>query len=102
MYAFERSNDDGERAADEQREPRLGVSVGRRVGNAAQRNEVKRLAREAFWKLAEDLPRDYDYVIVGRPGSSELAGRERLAGVERELRGLIGELGLMAGEARPS
>jgi len=97
VYAFERSGEqEGER------EPRLGVSVGRRVGNAAQRNEVKRLAREAFWNLAKDLPDDYDYVIVGRPDSSDLAGRERLDGIQAELRKLVEELGLVAGEVSAS
>ncbi|MEX0655152.1 MAG: ribonuclease P protein component [Phycisphaeraceae bacterium] len=46
---------------------RLGLSVGRRVGNAVVRGRVKRLLREAFRleQLAE--PQGYDIVVVVRP-----------------------------------
>ena len=47
--------------------PRLGLSVGRKVGTAPKRNRVKRLLREAFRLMQHDLPRGYDFVIVVRP-----------------------------------
>ena len=46
---------------------RLGLSVGRRVGNAVARNRLKRLLREAFRLDQHDLPEGYDLVIVPRP-----------------------------------
>lgn len=46
---------------------RLGLSVGRAVGNAVQRHRVKRLLREAFRLTQHDLPQGYDVVIVVRP-----------------------------------
>jgi ribonuclease P protein component len=64
VYAFPRS--DGER-------PRLGVSVGRRLGGAVERNRVKRMLREAFWARADHLPDGLDFVIVARPPAGELA-----------------------------
>ena len=50
--------------------PRLGLSVGRRVGGAVQRNAVKRRLREAFRFLVARWPEDrpgLDLVIVVRP-----------------------------------
>ena len=69
--------------------PRLGVSVGRRVGGAAERNLVKRLLREAFWSVATGLPGGHDYVIVARADAGGLAERAGLKGLEGDLRGLV-------------
>ena len=46
---------------------RLGVSVGRKVGGAVERNAVKRALREAFWALGDGLPAGHDFVLVARP-----------------------------------
>jgi ribonuclease P protein component len=71
---------------------RLGVSVGRRVGGAVERNRVKRLLREAFWALEDRVPAAHDFVAVARPGASALAEARGLAGFRDELDGLLGEL----------
>lgn len=47
--------------------PRLGLSVGRRVGGAVVRNNVKRLLREAFRHLQHEVPVGYDLVISVSP-----------------------------------
>ena len=49
LYAFPRS-------ADDEHDVRLGISVGRKVGNAVERNKVKRAMREAFWGLPTGSP----------------------------------------------
>ena len=46
--------------------PRLGISIGRRVGTAPRRNRIKRLLREAFRMHQHDLPAGYDLVITVR------------------------------------
>jgi ribonuclease P protein component len=71
---------------------RLGVSVGRRVGGAVERNRVKRLLREAFWSLDDRLPPTHDYVIVARPGAAQFAEGRGLDGFTDDLGELLGEL----------
>jgi ribonuclease P protein component len=91
LYAFPR----GEREGDG---PRLGVSVGRKVGGAVERNRVKRLLREAFRARAGELPPDHDFVVVARPDVRELVERDGLAGVQQAFGELLAETVGDAGE----
>lgn len=75
--------------------PRLGVSVGRRLGGAVERNRMKRLLREAFWASADELPGGHDFVIVARPDARDLADGGAEAGIEHELHELMSAAGLL-------
>ncbi len=46
---------------------RLGLSIGRRVGNAVRRHKVKRMLREAFRLDQHTWPGRYDLVVVAYP-----------------------------------
>ncbi len=80
LYAFPRS---------EEGEPRLGVSVSRRVGGAVERNHVKRLLREAFQLESAGLPDGVDVVVVARPEARLVAERDGLEGIRTALAELI-------------
>ncbi|MCZ7649102.1 MAG: ribonuclease P protein component [Planctomycetota bacterium] len=45
---------------------RIGLSVGRKHGNAVRRNRIKRALREAYQKFEHGLPAGYDFVLVPR------------------------------------
>ena len=74
LYSFPRRDD-------EEQDVRLGVTASRKVGGAVDRNRVKRALREAFWSLAERLPRDYDFVLVARPEIAGLIEQDGTKGV---------------------
>lgn len=46
---------------------RLGITAGKKVGGAVQRNRAKRIIRAAYRKNELILPIGYDIVIVARP-----------------------------------
>jgi ribonuclease P protein component len=89
LYSFPRAGQAPERV-------RLGISVSRKVGDAVERNAVKRALREAFWSVDETLPEGHDFVIVARPDSAGLVEREGTAGVNSALRELLADAGLQA------
>jgi ribonuclease P protein component len=83
VYSFPRSDEDEEGL-------RLGVSVGRKVGGAVERNRIKRALREAFWSLEPELPEDHDFVLVARAEIVSLWEREGAEGLRSSLREALG------------
>lgn len=86
LYGFPRAD------ANAPAEPRLGLSVSRRVGGAVERNHVKRLLREAFEHELARLPDGHDIVIVARPEAKAVAENDGLEGIRAALVELMDQL----------
>lgn len=50
----------------EQAHFRVGFSVGKRVGNAVERNKIKRQLRSLVYELRHEIAPQYDYLIIAR------------------------------------
>ena len=60
-------------AAERDRRPaRLGIVTTRKIGNAVQRNRIKRVCRECFRLWPDFLPDGVDLVVIARAGAHEL------------------------------
>jgi ribonuclease P protein component len=59
--------------------PRLGLSVSRKVGNAVVRNRIRRRIKEIFRGAFGEVTSDVDLVVSARPAAAE-AGFEELEG----------------------
>ncbi len=53
---------------------RLGLAVSKKVGNAVVRNRTRRIIREIFRRLIDDLPQ-VDIVVVAKPPLAILAAQ---------------------------
>jgi ribonuclease P protein component len=87
LYAFPR-------AADDEEDVRLGISVSKKVGGAVERTAVKRALREAFWGFADGLPSDHDFVLIARKDAAGLVERDGTEGVGAALGELLTEAGI--------
>jgi ribonuclease P protein component len=75
LYRFDRPTDDDS-------EIRLGVSVSKKLGDAVDRNRVKRVLKEAFWSQVDPESVNQDFVLVARPAIADVIEKDGLRGAE--------------------
>jgi ribonuclease P protein component len=68
--------------------PRLGISASTRYGDSPTRNRFKRIAREAFRKIAPELPASLDLHVVPRPLAKKVSSLD----LEKEFLTLLSKL----------
>jgi len=73
-------------APNDGQETRLGISVGRRVGNAVVRNRVKRRVREAVRHRHAELQPGTDLVFIARPPAATVEWSDLRDAAEELLR----------------
>jgi len=55
---------------------RVGLSVGKKIGNAVTRNRIKRYLRTSFQELENEIKHEYDYVVIARQPAKDMNGKE--------------------------
>jgi|SRR5690625_412878 len=51
---------------------RIGLSVGKKIGNAVTRNRIKRYLRQSFHELNNEIKPTLDIVIIARQPTKEM------------------------------
>jgi ribonuclease P protein component len=80
---------------------RLGLTVGRRVGGAVQRNRAKRLLRDSFRRRSRRSGIPCDLVLVAKRELLDCTQAEVDRELDRSLQRLESRLGPRQGPARP-
>jgi ribonuclease P protein component len=77
---------------------RVGFVVTRKIGNAVQRNRIKRVCRECFRTWPELVPDGIDLVVIARSGADELGAAKVRAEWESARPSLLKRCGAVLGQ----
>ncbi|MEI3604448.1 ribonuclease P protein component [Pseudogracilibacillus sp. SE30717A] len=70
---------------------RIGISVGKKIGNAVTRNRIKRYIRESFIQLEDDVLPELDLVIIARKPTINMDCKQ----IKKSLLHLLNKLNLL-------
>ncbi len=55
---------------------RVGISVGKKIGNAVQRGWVKRRIRQTLLEVKPQIKADVDFLVIARPAAQGMSMAE--------------------------
>lgn len=68
--------------------PRAGITTGKKVGGAVQRNRCRRIIREAYRELLPRIEGGWDLVFVARQRTCEMKSTKICRIMEKQLKAL--------------
>jgi ribonuclease P protein component len=71
---------------------RIGITTGKKIGNAVERNRSRRIIREAFRSVVKDVNESYDFVFVARSKTKYLKSTY----IEKVMRDMMLTSGIIA------
>ncbi len=70
------------------RETRIGITSGKKIGGAVQRNRARRVIRAAFSEVEGRIIGSFDIVFVARTKTTEVKMQKVLSEMEKQLKSL--------------
>ena len=67
---------------------RLGITAGKKVGNAVMRNRARRVIREGFRSIVPQIKPGFDIIFVARARTPSLKSTQMAGIIEKSLRRL--------------
>lgn len=74
---------------------RVGITSGKKIGNAVKRNRARRLIRAAFSEYEDRLNGYYDIVFVARTRTAQV----KMQDVRKQMEEQLGKLGVLSEKA---
>jgi ribonuclease P protein component len=65
---------------------RVGITTGKKIGNAVKRNRSRRVIREAFRTLNQEIKPGYDLIFVARAKTPFVKSSEVQRAMEQQLK----------------
>lgn len=70
----------------EQKHFRVGISVGKKIGNAVQRNKVKRKIRGSIMEMTAEIEPNLDFIVIARPSVADCSSAEVYSNLKHVLK----------------
>ena len=68
------------------RNVRIGITTSKKIGKAVMRNRSRRIIREAYYQLADEIKPGYDLVFVARGKTPFVKSTDILRAMRKELK----------------
>ena len=65
---------------------RIGITTSKKIGKAVMRNRSRRIIREAYFQLADEIKPGYDLVFVARGKTPFVKSTDILRAMRKELK----------------